>query len=112
MKSFAGICSESPRRGIDGRLGVVGLSEMDVSSLETLAGSRNLGDGDRTGGLPSDRDLPFEGDLLVGSCSSFFPSAALSSAAARIGISLSFAPSIVVVLQRIRCCLCRLKFGQ
>jgi hypothetical protein len=66
MKSRAGICKESPR-GKDGLRGVVGLSSSPsprpLSSFDFLfSGSRNLGDGDRVGGPPSDRDLTFDGD--------------------------------------------------
>lgn len=62
MKSRAGICKLSPR-GKDGRRGVVGLSPREVSSFDFLfSGSRNLGDGDRVGGPPSDKERAFEGD--------------------------------------------------
>ncbi len=61
IKSRGGICSESPRNVNAGRRGVVG-SANSVSSFDLFSGSRNFGDGDRTGSLPSDSDLPLDGD--------------------------------------------------
>lgn len=62
MRSRAGICSESPR-GKTGRRGVVGLPSRALSSFDfRFSGSRNLGEGERAGGPPSDRDRAFEGD--------------------------------------------------
>lgn len=63
IRSRAGICSERPR-GKAGRRGVVGLPSIALSSFDfRFSGSRNLGDGDRIGGPPSDRDRAFEGDF-------------------------------------------------
>ena len=63
MRSRAGICKERPRSGKAGRRGVVGVSLRALSSCAFFfSGSRNLGDGDRVGGPPSERDLAFEGD--------------------------------------------------
>ena len=62
IRSRGGICRESPRNVKAGRRGVVGLSK-DVSSLDRFSGSRKFGDGDKMGSLPSDKDLPLDGDL-------------------------------------------------
>jgi hypothetical protein len=75
-----------------GRRGVDGLPK-DMSSFVRFSGSRNLGDGDRMGSLPSDSDLPFDGDLDA-DFESFPPSPSLSSATADSDISLKCAPSI------------------
>jgi hypothetical protein len=66
IRSRGGICSERPRKGNAGRLGVVGLSPRALSSLDFLfSGSRNLGEGDRVGGPPSDSERAFDGDRDV-----------------------------------------------
>lgn len=56
--SFGGIVSDSPRICVDVLLGVVGLSNT-VSSLDNRRGSRNAGDGERTGLGASERDRGF-----------------------------------------------------
>ena len=61
IRSRGGICSERPRKVNAGRRGVVG-SAKAVSSFDLFSGSRKLGDGDKTGSLPSESDLPFDGD--------------------------------------------------
>ena len=61
IRSRGGICSERPRKVNAGRRGVVG-SSSEVSSFDLFSGSRNFGDGDKTGSLPSDSDLPLDGD--------------------------------------------------
>ena len=64
-RSRAGICRERPRGRVP-RRGVMGLSLMALSSFDfRFSGSRNLGDGDKTGGPPSERDRALEGDLFV-----------------------------------------------
>lgn len=89
MRSRGGIWRERPR-GKAGLRGVTGLSPRALSSFDfRFSGSRNLGDGDKVGGPPSERDRAFEGDresvLLVPPS---LPS--LLSPGSSIGIGVSF----------------------
>lgn len=79
-RSRAGTCKERPRTGKAGRRGVIGLSFISLSSFDFLfSGSRNLGDGDKVGGPPSDSDRAFEGDLEGPFRSGVFASAGFPS---------------------------------
>lgn len=56
--SRVGICRESPLERNSGLRGVLGLAVMAWSSLDVRVGSRNFGDGSRTGAL-SERERAF-----------------------------------------------------
>ena len=65
LTSLDGICKLSPRAGKLGRLGVTGDWSRQVSSFETLGGSRNAGEGESARGLRSidDHGRGFDGVL-------------------------------------------------
>lgn len=92
MRSRGGICRDSPRSWNAGRRGVEGLS-IEVSSFDRLSGSRNFGDGDRTGGLPSESDLAFDGDRD----GLFPPETFLSSSVENLGGSFNWVLNIFAV---------------
>ena len=91
IRSRAGICRERPLTAKAGRRGVEGLSLSALSSFDfLLSGSRNLGDGDRAGGPPSDSDRAFDGDREVARRSVAPPLSATSTEASESILAIRF----------------------
>lgn len=59
--SFGGICKDKPRVNKEGRCVIAGLGITVISSLDVLADSRILGEGESIGGV-SERERAFAGD--------------------------------------------------
>lgn len=95
--SRGGICKERPRAGNAGRLGVVGLASMAVSSCDFfLMGSRKSGEGDKIGGsLSASASIRiFDGEPILPSNS---PLPGPADGGAILSASFNWTPSMMLM---------------
>lgn len=83
---------------------MIGLSLIALSSLDFLfSGSRNLGDGDKAGGPPSDNERAFEVDLDVPFLSGVLAPSCLAVSASAAGSRRLSCSWLLNIVRKYKC---------